>query len=67
MDKNKSDVNNQNSRSMLDQKRGSMLDKKTNEDFNNEHPDHDDSGVINDSSISDEKNVVRENKQTIKK
>ena len=26
---------------ILEQKPGSMLDKKTNEDFNNEHPDHD--------------------------
>ena len=27
-----------------------MLDKKTNEDFNNEHPNHSDSGLIVDGS-----------------
>jgi hypothetical protein len=32
--------------SMLDQKIGSSLDIKTNEDFNNEHPDHDASGRL---------------------
>ena len=31
---------------MLDQVVGSMEDKKTNEDFNSVHPDHDDTGLI---------------------
>ena len=41
--KNKKDLRNKNYRSMLEQKTGSALDLKTNEDFNNEHPDHEDS------------------------
>ena len=45
--------NKQNSQSMLGQKTGSMLDKKTNEDFNNEHPNHSDSGLIVDGSTPD--------------
>ncbi len=44
-----------NSNSMLDQKTGSMLDVKTNEDFNNEHPDHDDAGLIKGNSGGDDK------------
>jgi len=32
-------------RTMLDQEVGSMEDIKTNEDFNNEHPDHDENGL----------------------
>ena len=49
---------------MLGQKTGSMLDKKTNEDFNNVHPDHDDSGLIDDGSISDDKDISTNAKQT---
>ena len=33
-------------RTMLDQEVGSMEDIKTNQDFNNEHPDHDENGLI---------------------
>ncbi len=34
------------SKSMLGQKTGSSLDIKTNQDFNNEHPDYDASGNL---------------------
>ncbi|MBC7382339.1 MAG: hypothetical protein H7296_05000 [Bacteroidia bacterium] len=40
------------------------LDKKSNEDFNNQHPDHDENGLINASAIPDEKNTGNDNKQT---
>jgi hypothetical protein len=31
---------------MLDREVDIMEDKKTNDDFNNKHPDHDDTGLI---------------------
>ena len=40
MKKTKDEEASPSSRSMLNQKTGGILDKKTNEDFNNEHPDH---------------------------
>jgi hypothetical protein len=48
-------------RTMLDQEVGSMQDKKTNEDFNNEHPDHDDAGLTKGNSGGDEKNQKKLN------
>jgi hypothetical protein len=63
MEKNKNDQGNKNYRTMLDQKIGSALDLKTNEDFNNEHPDHDDFGLINANPIPEEKNTGKEHKQ----
>ena len=38
---------NQDYNNMSDQKTGSALYIKTHEDFNNEHPEHDGSGLIN--------------------
>lgn len=61
------DQSNRNSRSMLDQKTGSMLDKKTNEDFNNEHPDHNDSGLIKGSPTPDDKNIETNAQQIVDK
>lgn len=46
-------------RTMLDQEVGSMEDKKTNEDFNNEHPDHNDNGLIKDNSDGDKNNSTK--------
>jgi hypothetical protein len=42
-------------RTMLDQEVGSMQDKKTNEDFNNEHPDHDENGLTKGKSGVEDK------------
>ncbi|HEY8658497.1 MAG TPA: hypothetical protein VIL78_05645 [Hanamia sp.] len=67
MAKTKKDRDTQNSRTMLDQKTGSMLDKKTNEDFNNEHPDHNEAGLINDSPTPDDKNIETNAQQTVDK
>lgn len=64
-EKNKKDPRNKNYRSMLDQTIGSALDLKTNEDFNNEHPDHDDSGLINANSIPEGKKTGKKYKQTL--
>ena len=55
--------NKQNSQNMLGQKTGSMLDKKTNEDFNNEHPNHNDSGLMDDGSTPVSKNINGNAKQ----
>ena len=64
MEKTKKEKGNQNSSSMLGQKTGSALDKKTNEDFNQEHPDHDENGLINASASPGEKNRGNDDKQT---
>ncbi len=40
------------------------LDKKSNEDFNNQHPDHDENGLINTSTIADDKDAGNNNSQT---
>lgn len=64
MEKTKKEKGNQNSSSMLGQKTGSALDKKTNEDFNSQHPDHDEKGLINASASPKEKNTENDNKQT---
>ncbi len=50
MKKRKNNQRSKNSITMLGQKTGSMLDLKTNEDFNNQHPDHDDTSLINNDS-----------------
>ncbi len=52
----------QNSRTMLDQIVDSMLDHKTNEDFNNEHPDHDEHNLTEDSPLKETKDIVAKNK-----
>ena len=57
MGKNKKEKGNQNSSYM-------PLDKKSNEDFNNEPPDHDENGLINANASPDEKNTGNDNKQT---
>ena len=57
MEKNKNEKGNQNGDYM-------PLDKKSNEDFNNEHPDHDENGLINANASPEEKNKGNDNKQT---
>ncbi len=59
MKKTKNDQSSQKPRTMLGQEVGSMIDKKTNEDFNNEHPDHDEAGLIKDNPNGDEKNSTK--------
>jgi hypothetical protein len=44
---------------MLDQEVGSMIDKKTNEDFNNEHPDHDENGIFKGNSDGEDNNSTK--------
>ena len=39
------------------------LDKKSNEDFNNEHPDHDENGLINASATSGMKTTETKSKK----
>lgn len=51
----KNDQSGKKPQTMLDQEIGSMQDKKTNEDFNNEHPDHDDAGFKKGNSDGKEK------------
>ncbi len=63
-EKNIKGKRNNNSLSRLDQKIGSALDLKTNEDFNNEHPDHDENGLINANISPEEKNSVKDSNQT---
>ena len=46
MKKTKNESGKLDSKSMLGQIIGSSLDIKTNQDFNNEHPDHDASGKL---------------------
>jgi len=46
-------------RTMLDQEVGSMEDIKTNEDFNNQHPDHDENGLTKGNSDGDENNSTK--------
>ncbi len=60
MKKNKNDQRRKKPRTMLDQEVGSMEDKKTNEDFNNEHPDHDESGLIRENPDGDHINTTKE-------
>ena len=65
MEKIKNEQGNPNSGSMLGQKTGSALDKKTNEDFNEQHPDHDNSGLKNTNTQNpDGKNTGNDYKQT---
>jgi hypothetical protein len=59
MKKTKNDQSSKKPRTMLDQEVGSMIDKKTNEDFNNEHPDHDENGLLKGNSNGDEKNSTK--------
>ncbi len=59
MKKTKNDQSSKKPRTMLGQKTGSMLDLKTNEDFNNEHPDHDENGLIKGNSDGDEKKSTK--------
>lgn len=40
------------------------LDKKSDEDFNNQHPDHDQNGLINADASSKERDKGNDNKQT---
>ena len=54
MKKTKNNQSGQNSCTLLDQKTGSMLDQKTNEDYNKEHPDHNDSNLTKATSSSDD-------------
>lgn len=50
MKKAKNDPSGKKPQTMLDQEVGSMQDRKTNEDFNNEHPDHDEAGSMKGNS-----------------
>jgi hypothetical protein len=59
MKNTKNDQSSKKTRTMLDQEAGSMIDKKTNEDFNNEHPDHDETGLIKGNSDGDDKNSTK--------
>lgn len=59
MKKTKKDQSSKKPRTMLDQVVGSMLDKKTNQDFNNEHPDHDENGLIKGNSDEGEKKLTK--------
>jgi hypothetical protein len=59
MKKTKNDQSSKKPRTMLDQEVGSMEDIKTNEDFNNEHPDHDENGSIKGNSDGDEKKSIK--------
>ena len=67
MKKSKNNNGNKSPLTMLDQKQGSMLDIKTNEDFNNEHPDHDEQGLINTSENLVDKNIGKNNKINLNK
>jgi hypothetical protein len=46
MKKAKNDLRNKKPQTMLGEEVGSMQDRKSNEDFNNEHPDHDEAGSM---------------------
>ncbi len=59
MKKSKIEKSSKKPRTMLDQVVGSMQDIKTNQDFNNEHPDHDENGLKNVHSDGDEKNSTK--------
>jgi peptide methionine sulfoxide reductase MsrB len=65
MKKTKNDQSSKKPRTMLDQEVGSMIDKKTNEDFNNEHPDHDENGIFKDNSDRDEKKSTKQSSKKI--
>ena len=51
MELTKNKQGNLNSTTILDKKVGGALDLKTNQDFNNENPNHNDSGLINADTI----------------
>lgn len=40
------------------------LDKKSNEDFNEQHPEHDENGLINASAIGNDMDAGNDSKQT---
>ena len=67
MKKSKNNNRNKSPLTMLDQKQGSMLDIKTNEDFNNEHPDHDEQGLINTSENLVGNNTGKDSKINLNK
>ncbi|MCY7409373.1 MAG: hypothetical protein LH473_03810 [Chitinophagales bacterium] len=67
MKKTKNDKSSKKPRTMLDQAVGSMEDKKTNEDFNNQHPKHTESGLINENLDSGDKKMGTKGKQAIDK
>ncbi|MEO6904070.1 MAG: hypothetical protein ABI315_13125 [Bacteroidia bacterium] len=46
-------------RTVLGQQKESMEDKKTNEDFNNENPDHNENGLIKNNSNGNNKNSTK--------
>ena len=52
---------------MSDQKPGSALYIKTHEDFNNEHPEHDDSGLINGNNPNPDTNIAESETKKIDK
>lgn len=63
MDKFNKEKNNHDTENMSDQKPGSALYTKSHEDFNNEHPEHDENGLINSNVSPVEKDKGNENKQ----
>lgn len=60
MKKTKNDQSSKKPRTMLDQKKGSMEDIKTHEDFNNQHPnDLDENGLTQGNSDGDKNNSTK--------
>ncbi len=57
MEMTKKEKDDQDYNNMSDQKTGSALYIKTHEDFNNEHPEHDDSGLINGNNPNPDPNI----------
>ena len=66
MKKTKNDQSSKKPRTMLEQEVGSIENKKTNEDFNSVHPDHDDTRLAKDNSDGDEKNSTKKFNKKIK-
>ena len=68
MKRTKKEKANQEYDDLSDQKTGSALYVKTHEDFNNERPEHDDSGLINGNNPSPDTNIAEaETKKSAKK
>ncbi|MEO8088384.1 MAG: hypothetical protein ABI763_16305 [Bacteroidota bacterium] len=67
MKKTKNDQSSKKSRTMLGQEIGSMEDIQTNQDFNNEHPKHTDSGFSDKNLDAGHKKVKNNIKPTVEK
>lgn len=64
MEKTKYEQGNLNSNSRLIRKTSNLLDLKSNENFNKQHPGHNYSGLINVKPIADGNNTVNDSNQT---